>query len=141
MKLADLEAEIQKDSVIDHADLDRESLKIPITHAKYYRYFMDEFKIFKGLEREFRQTKLDRILYYTGRAPDEVYKEAPLDLKILKTEVDLYLDADPKLSQLRMNLEFQQAKVNMLENFLKNLSFRNNTIKNAIDWNRFKNGS
>lgn len=141
MKLADIEQEIQQDSKIDHADLDRESLKIPILHAKYYRIFMDEIKILKGLEREFRVLKLERIQYYTGKADEEVYKAAPLDLKVLKTEVDLYLDADPDLSQKRMNLEFQQAKVNMLESFIKNLSFRNNTIKNAIDFVRFKNGA
>jgi len=141
MKLADIEQEIQQDSKIDHADLDRESLKIPILHAKYYRIFMDEIKILKGLEREFRVLKLERIQYYTGKADEEVYKAAPLDLKVLKTEVDLYLDADPDLSQKRMNLEFQQAKVNMLESFIKNLSFRNNTIKNAIDFIRFKNGA
>ena len=141
MKLADIEQEIQKDSVIDYADLDRESLKIPILHAKYYRIFMDELKILKGLEREFRAEKLDRIHYYTGRAPDEVYADEPLNLKVLRGDVDTYLDADPKLSQKRMNLEFQQAKVTMLENFLKNLSFRNNTIRNAIDFIKFKNGT
>ena len=141
MKLADIEQEIQQDSKIDHADLDRESLKIPILHAKYYRIFMEEIKILKGLEREFRVLKLEKIQYYTGKADEEVYKAAPLDLKVLKTEVDLYLDADPDLSQKRMNLEFQQAKVNMLESFIKNLSFRNNTIKNAIDFIRFKNGA
>lgn len=141
MKLADIELQIQQDSKIDHANLDRESLNIPILHAKYYRLFMDELKILKGLEREFRMVKLDRIHFYTGRADDEVYKEEPLNLKVLKSEVDTYLDADPKLSQMRMNLEFQQAKVTMLENFLKNLSFRNNTIKNAIDFIKFKNGT
>ncbi len=141
MKLADIEQEIQQDSKIDHADLDRESLKIPILHAKYYRIFMEEIKILKGLEREFRVLKLEKIQYYTGKADEEVYKAAPLDLKVLKTEVDLYLDADPDLSQKRMNLEFQQAKVNMLESFIKNLSFRNNTIRNAIDFIRFKNGA
>jgi len=141
MKLADIEKEIQLDSVIDNADLDRESLRIPILHAKYYHFFMDELKILKGLEREFRMTKLDRILYYTGKAPDEVYLESPLDLKVLKNEVDIYLDADPKLSQLRMNCEFQQAKVSMLEGFTKLIANRSFIIKNALDFQRFKNGA
>lgn len=68
MKLADIENEIQQDSKIDHADLDRESLKIPILHAKYYRYFMDEFKILKGLERDFRATKTRAhpVLHWAG---------------------------------------------------------------------------
>lgn len=141
MKLADIEKEIQQDSVIDNANLDTESLRIPLLHAKYYRIFMEELKILKGLEREFRISKKDKIEYYTGRAADEVYRANPLNSKVLRGDVDVYLDADSELSQLRMNMEFQQAKVQLLENFIRNLGFRNNTIKNAIDWNRFKNGT
>lgn len=140
MKLADIEKEIQQDSVIDNANLDTESLRIPLLHAKYYRIFMEELKILKGLEREFRISKKEKIEYYTGRAADEVYQAKPLNSKVLRSDVDIYLDADSELSQLRMNMEFQQAKVQLLENFIRNLGFRNNTIKNAIDWNRFKNG-
>lgn len=141
MKLADIEKEIQQDSVIDNANLDTESLRIPLLHAKYYRIFMEELKILKGLEREFRISKKDKIEYYTGRAADEVYQANPLNSKVLRGDVDVYLDADSELSQLRMNMEFQQAKVQLLENFIRNLGFRNNTIKNAIDFVRFKNGS
>jgi len=141
MKLAVLEQEIQRDCEIDKANLDRESLNIPMLHAKYYRYFMEEFKILKLLDREYKALKKTRTDYYMGRAPDEEYMREPLGIRILRTDVDLYLDADSALSELKVKLDVQQAKVDMLEAFVRNLSFRNNTIKNAIDFIRFKNGA
>ena len=141
MKLEEIEAEIEADSKIDSADLDRESLKIPILHAKYYRIFMGEVRLLKGLERDYKVMRLDKTHYYLGKATDEVYAQNPLTHRILRTDVDMYLDADDELSRVRMNMDFQKAKVDMLEGFIKNLSFRNNTIRNAIDFVRFKNGA
>lgn len=142
MKIEDIHAEIEKDSVIDKANLDTESLNIPILHAKWYRIFMEELRFTKALEHDYKVTKRDRTLYYTGKAPDEEYLNEPMNLKaVLKADVDMYLDGDEKLAKIRLRLELQKAKLEMLETFLKNISTRNFLIKNAIDFQRFKNGA
>lgn len=140
MKLEDIQAEIEKDSIIDKNKLDTESLKIPQMHAKYYRYFMDEVKILKGVEFKFREMKKEKTQYYLGQGTDDKYKEKPLGLKVLKQDIDLYLDADPELNELRARYELQKAKVDMLEGFIKTLNTRNFLIKNAIEWQRFQQG-
>lgn len=142
MKIEDIHAEIAKDAVIDKANLDVESLNIPILHGKWYRIFMDELRMCKALEHDYKVTKRDRTLYYTGKAPDEAYINEPMNLKaVLKADVDMYLDADEALAKIKLRLELQRAKLEMLEAHLKTIANRNFLIKNAIDFARFKNGA
>lgn len=141
MKTEDIIAEIEKDSVIDDNALDSESLKIPMLHAKYYRIYMDEFRTLRALDLDYKALKKGRVHYYTGKADDEVYKQEPLNFKVLKNEVDLYLDSDDQLTKLKTRIEMQTAKVNMIEQFIKTLNNRNFIIKNAIDYKRFKSGA
>lgn len=140
MKLEDIQAEIEQDSKINEVNLDHESLRIPQLHSKYYKMYMTEVRILKGIESEFKRVKRDRVLYYTGQASDDKYREQPLHKKILKNELDLYLDADEELSDLKNKYELQKLKAEMLEAFIKTLNTRNFLIKNAIDWIKFKNG-
>ena len=141
MKLEDIQAEIEADSEINNTNLDHESLRIPQLHSKYYKMYLTEVRILKGIESDFRRKKLDCVLYYTGQATDDKYKERPLHKKVLKQEVDLFLDADVELSELKNKYEMQKLKAEMLEAFIKTLNTRNFLIKNAIDWIKFKNGT
>lgn len=140
MRLDELQAEIEKDSYVDNNKLDTESLKIPMLHSKYYNYFIAELRILKGVEAEYKKLKKERHQYYLGQAKDEVYKEEPMQLKILRTDLELYLDADEKLSDLKSKYEIQKMKTEMLEAFIKTVNTRNFLIKNSIEFLRFKNG-
>ncbi|USV40877.1 single stranded DNA-binding protein [Xanthomonas phage BUDD] len=140
MRLDELQAEIAQDSNVDNNKLDTESLRIPMLHSKYYNYFIAELRILKGVEQEYKRIKKERHQYYLGQASDDVYKEEPLQLKILRQDLELYLDADPKLSDLKSKYELQKMKTEMLEAFIKTLNTRNFLIKNSIEFLRFKNG-
>ena len=141
MKLNDIIAEIEKDTQIDYSNLDREVLNIAYLHGKYYKYYMDELKIFKALSIEFDRLKKEKYEYYLGKADDDVYIDNPLDKKILRNEVDLYLDADNVLSDKKWKIEQQKIKVEYLESFIKTLNNRGFHIKSAIDFIKFKNGA
>lgn len=140
MKIDDIMAQIEGDSTIDHARLDFESLKIPLLHGKYYKIFIEELRILKMYDKDYNFLKKDRTEYYLGKSNDEVYKTEPLDSKIIKQDLDLYLDADDKLATLKAKRDMQKAKVEMVESFIKSLNNRGFQIKNAIDFMRFKNG-
>lgn len=140
MRLDDIQKEIEKDSIIDNNKLDTESLVIPKLYSKYYNIFVDELRILKGVESEYRRLRKERHQYYLGQAGDEVYKAEPLGLKILRNDLDLYLDADATLTDLKNKYEMQKIKCEMLEAFIKTLNARNFLIKNAIEWARFKSG-
>lgn len=140
MKIDDITKLIEEDSIIKKTELDMESLRIPYLQAKYYKIFMDEFRIYRGMTLELGKLKKARTLYYQGKADDDVYKEEPLDHKILKTEIDLYLDADDKICELTGKMVLQKAKVDMLDSFIKSLNNRGFQIKNAIDFIKFQAG-
>ena len=85
--------------------------------------------------------RLKKYHYYTGKADPEVYKNEPFDLKVMKTDVHMYLDADDDLSKMRKSLEYSKQTVEYLERTLKNIQDRNWNIKNAIEWRKFKEGA
>lgn len=140
MRLDELQAEIAADSEINNNALDTESLRIPMLHSKYYNYFIAELRILKGIEIEYKRVKKERHQYWLGQASDEVYKAEPKDIKILRQDLELYLDADEKLTELKSKYELQKMKTEMLEAFIKTLNTRNFLIKNSIEFLRFKNG-
>lgn len=140
MRLDEIQAEIEKDSAINNGALDTESLRIPMLHSKYYNIFIAELRVLKGVEQEYRRLKKERHQYYLGQASDEVYKEEPQNFKILRQDLELYLDADPKLSDLKTKFEVQKMKTELVESFIKTLNTRNFLIKNALEFIRFKHG-
>jgi hypothetical protein len=78
--------------------------------------------------------------YYTGKATPEVYQEHPFDLKVLKVDVGIYLDADKELQQLGQKEAYLETTVNYLEKVLREITNRNWTIRNAIEWKKFLHG-
>lgn len=140
MKIDDLKLEIEKDSVIEETKLDSESLNISRLHAKYNRYYADEMMRLKSYQYDYYSTKKERMEYYLGKADDEVYIKEPLDYKVLKTDVDVYLNADEVLQDAQYKVDVQKLKVDMIENFVKSLTNRGFNIKTALDFMKFKNG-
>lgn len=141
MRMSELTQLIEDDSKIDDTKLDLESLKIPYLHAKYYKIFIEELRVLKGIEAQYGKIRKDRIDYYTGKSDDDVYKEFPLDHRILKADLDIYLNADTILCDIESKKSLQDAKVKMVESFIKTLTNRSFTIKNAIEFRKFQVGS
>jgi hypothetical protein len=140
MKIEDIRDLMEKDSKIDDTALDAESLKIPYLHSKWYGIFIDELRLLRGLEQEYNRLLKEKTEYYLGKADDEVYEKKPLDHKILKQDLDIYLRADDDLMKLESRKILQQMKVEMIENFIKNINQRTFIIRNAIEFMKFKNG-
>lgn len=141
MRLEEIQEMIDRDSRLDETRLDDEALKIPSLHSRYYRIFIEEYQRMKVYQTEADVLKKELTEYYLGVAPEEVYKARPLNRKVMRQDLDLYLNADGKLNLLRLKVENQHMKVDLLEAFIKTLSNRNFLIKSAIDWRRFQSGS
>ena len=141
MNLEDLFLEVDKDLKVNDMELDRESLRTPYLYDKYLK-FHTTFKLtLKNVKEEYNKLYLEKYHYYLGKADPEVYKEKPFDLKVLKGDVNMYLDADEELSNMRKAVEYSKSRVDYLEKTLKNIQDRNWHIKSAIDWRKFLEGS
>ncbi|ASD50382.1 UvsY-like recombination mediator [Acidovorax phage ACP17] len=140
MKTSEIQEMIAADSVLDENRLDFESLRIPQLHSKYYRLFMDEARTLKEMNFAYAKMKKEKTEYYLGKAPEEVYKEKPLDMKVLKTDLDLYMNGDMELHEMETKMQLQKLKTEMLEKFITTLNQRGFSIKTALDFMKFKAG-
>lgn len=132
---------IETDSTISKNDLTTEALRIPILIAKYQRHFMIESRILKQSEALLDRKRLETFRYYTGDAPDEVYRTKPLNKKPIKSEVEkYYIDGDKDFQEIDQKVHTQKLKVRMIEDQLKALTQRTFIIKNAIDAEKLKLG-
>lgn len=143
MNLENLKEQITKDSQMDSTELGIESLKIPQLHSKYLNILTDLKLLLTKQQHDFAIMRLRKWKIYTGKASSEelqFWGEEEFDLDILKTDVDKFMEADPKLIELKSKISVNEIKVKMVEEYLKALNNRNFAIKSAIDWQKMMNG-
>ena len=59
---------------------------------------------------------------------------------MLKVDVGIYLDADKELQLLGQKEAYLETTVNYLEKVLREITNRNWTIRNTIEWKKFLHG-
>ena len=141
MTLEELQSQADKDLVIDDTELDTESLRTPTLHNKYLQYYNKFNLLLKKSQWEERTLQREKWEYYTGKSDPSVYKEKPFDLKVLKNDVHIYINADEDIQKVQAKIVYQEAIVNYLEQILRMINNRSFTIKNAIEWRRFTSGA
>jgi len=131
----------EQDSKIDIDNLHTESLNIPALHAKYFDIYNNILLLKKKAEQQKRNIRHERYEYYTGKADPDVYVEDPFPKKIRDKEtLQKYLDADEKLSQVCLKIDYYETMLNYLESILKVVQNRTFQIKNAIEFVKFQAG-
>ena len=140
MNLDEIQSLWDEDSKIDADNLHSESTNVPSLHAKYYRILNNLLLLKKMEENKFKQIKKDKWQYYTGKADPEVYIEKPFDHKVLRQDVDKYMDADPDLIKILSKIDYYQVMISYLDSILKTINNRTYQIKNAIEWQQFIRG-
>ena len=140
MRFDELQQMVDADLKIDDTELDLESIKTPQIHNKYLKFYTQFCLQLKKVRDERKSLYRDKWEYYTGKSPPEVYQEKPFDLKILRTDVPIYLDADPELQEIGQKEEYIKMMVEYTERVLKEINTRNWTIRNTIEWKKFLHG-
>ena len=131
----------EEDCKIDPDNLHTESLNIASLHAKYFDMYNNIVLLKKKAEQQRKNIRHDRYEYYTGKADPDVYVENPFPKKIRDKEtLQKYLDADEKLSQVCLKIDYYDTMLNYIESILKMVQNRTFQIKNAIEFVRFTAG-
>jgi hypothetical protein len=139
--LVSLQGMWEKDSKIDPDNLHTESLNIPCLHAKYFDLYNTIFLLRKKAEQQRKNIRHERYEYFSGKADPEVYVENPFGKKIRdKSTMEKYLDADEKLSNCSLKIDYYETMLVYLESILKMISNRTFQIKNSIEFMRFNSG-
>ena len=131
----------EKDAKIDRDNLHDESLNIPSLHAKYFQIYNTIFLLRKKAEQQRKNIRHERYEYLSGKADPDVYIQNPFPKKIRdKDTMTKYLDADEKLSNSSLKIEYYDTMLTYLESILKVIQNRTYQIKNAIEFMRFNAG-
>jgi hypothetical protein len=144
MKIDELYSLWEKDCNIDRTELGEESLKIPQLHHKYFKLFSQERLVQRALENDLKEMLRAKHEYYQGTMSEEELNEKgwePQQLRILRTDLPLYLESDKDLQSIKMKIHFQQEKIDFLESVIKSLQNRGFQIKAAIEWTKFQMGA
>jgi hypothetical protein len=143
MKLEDIIASWEADNTFDHERLTEESVKSVTLHSKYYALLVNEkMKLvdYNNKKKELLHLKTE---YYNGDLDQETLKEngwKPFSKKLLKLDIDRYIQADKDYINMNLKIALQEEKVIMLKEIIDNLNRRSFTIKNIIEWKKFKAG-
>ena len=140
MNIDELYSEVERDIKIDDTELDLESIRTPQLHNKYLKIFTKHSLQYKKLQDDYKVLYREKWEYYTGKAPPEVYAENPFELKVLRTDVGIYMEADKDLQQLGQRMAYTKQIVEYLERILKEINNRNWNIRNTIEWKKFLHG-
>lgn len=144
MKLEDIFSEWENDSNIDITELGEESLKISKLHHKYFRILSAERMQYKKLEAELKMLKLEKHEFYTQGPTKETMEKGwqlPAVGKILRSDVNNYIDSDKDIVNLSLKIGMQLEKIDLLESIIKVIINRGYNLKVALDWEKFKMGA
>ena len=142
MNITEYKKMIEKDNSFleDEVNIDSASLSIPTLVSKYQQAIYEESMILKFMITEKDKVKRDRWNYYLRKADPEVYKKEPFDHKILRSDVDIFLNADELYSVATAKVKEQELKINLIESFSKTLMNFSYSVTNAIKWKKFLSG-
>jgi hypothetical protein len=141
MKIENILEHLEVDKKIDHTQLDTESLKIPEQAVKYQQLAHDEALRLRFLEKEYNVVKYNRWMYYTGKADPEVYSKEPFDHKVLKSDINLFLDSDLILNEVQDRIVAQTEKLKLVVEAGKVMQNKSFNIKNALEHQKFMGGA
>ena len=124
----------EKDSQLNDEKLDHDSLEIPRLHAKYLRLYNNFIVLRDQGELDCKRTYRERWEYYTGKA------DKPFPIKLIKTDVPIYLEADEVYAKSVLKLKYYNQMVEALKAIMQAINNRSFYIKNAIEFAKFLKG-
>ena len=140
MNLDELKLQVEKDLKVDDEHLDTESLKNQEIKAKYLdvksKY---ELLLFKA-KGDYKRLYREKWEYYGGKADAKIYATKPFDLKVLKTDLGVYISADEEIIDAENKIGYLETVVDYIKGVIKSVDNRGWDIKNAIEWKKFEAG-
>ena len=141
MDLEKLQELADKDLKINETELDLESLRLPQLHNKYMKHLTKFKLLLSKAEADLATTKKVLWEYYTGKADASVYAEKPFNFKLLRQDVDQYIQSNEEYIKAKQKVDYLNTTVSFLDKTIRQITNKSFTIKNAIEWRKFTSGA
>ena len=140
MNLDELKLQVSQDLRVDDEHLDTESLKNQEIKAKYLEHKSKfELLLFKA-KGDYKRLYREKWEYYGGKADAKIYATKPFDLKVLKTDLGVYISADEEIIDAENKIGYLETVIDYIKGVIKSVDNRGWDIKNAIEWKKFEAG-
>ena len=140
MTLDELKIQVQQDLKVDNEHLDTESLKNQEIKAKYLDYKTRyELLLFKA-KGDYKRLYREKWEYYGGKADAKIYISKPFDLKVLKTDLSVYITSDDEVIDAENKIGYLETVLDYIKGVIKSVDNRGWDIRNAIEWKKFEAG-
>ena len=143
MKLEEIQELWNRDREIDISELATESIRIPQIHEKYLKIYVDEKIKLRKLQLNLAKISKMKSDYYSGRMSQEELDRLewqPFLVKVLKGEVNSYVESDDDIIKLKETIALMEEKINYIDSVIRMINNRGFQIKSAIDWIKYKDG-
>ena len=141
MNLDQLKNESKQDlPIIDQEHLDQEGFKNQVISPKWLDYRTRFKSLLIKSKGEYQRLYRQKWEYYGGKSDAKVYVAKPFDLKVLKTDLHMYITSDEEIISLADKISYLEIVVEFIDGILKSIDKRGWDIKNAQDWKRFEAG-
>ena len=94
MNLDELKLQVSQDLKVDDEHLDTESLKNQEIKAKYLDAKSKFELLLYRAKGDYKKLYREKWEYYGGKADAKVYAAKPFDIKVLKTDLQMYIQSD-----------------------------------------------
>ena len=143
MKLEEIQELWNRDREIDISELATESIRIPQIHDKYLKIYVDEKIKLRKLQLNLAKISKMKSDYYSGRMSQgelDRLEWQPFLVKVLKGEVNSYVESDDDIIKLKETIALMEEKINYIDSVIRMINNRGFQIKSAIDWIKYKDG-
>lgn len=140
MTLDELKQIVERELKIDESELGIESLRNQKLYTQFLEYKTNfEFLLYQA-KGNYKRVYKEKWEYYGGKSDAKVYATKPFDLKVLKTDLSIYIESDQELIDAENKVGYYESVIKYIDGVLKTIQSRGWDIKNAIEWRKFENG-
>jgi len=140
MTLDELKIQVANDLKVNDERLDTESLKNQELYAKYLDIKSKFELLMYKAKGDYKMLYRDKWEYYGGKSDANVYVTKPFDLKVLKSDLSIYIESDEEIIQIENKIVYLETVCKYVDGVMKAISGRGWDIKNAIQWKNFEAG-
>ena len=141
MTLEELKQESYKDLPVKNVEnIDQESFYNQEIKAKWLDY-KSRFELLLARSKgDYQVLYREKWEYYGGKSDAKVYAAKPFDLKVLKTDLQMYINSDEEILAVEGQIAYYESIIKYIDGVIKSIDNRGWDIRNATEWKKFEAG-
>ena len=141
MNLDELKKQAKEDlAITEHENMDQESYKNQLIKPKWLEYKTNYEQLLIMRKTDHQKMWREKWEYYGGKADAKVYAAKPFDIKVLKNDLQMYIQSDDEILELQNKISYYESIIKYIEAIIKSIDNRQWDIRNSQDWKKFEAG-